>query len=153
MTEELHIHHDHDDSRWQLPGVPWAPQGDSTVATRLLAATKERCEECVASLTIDAAQNGDTLAVVLALTEHMLGQPEGRGCVRARALQEVSDRIKRMRNPQKSTVVGMLRTLSDNQRLNVAAGCAQALQHYMTGVYEKVHLILEKRQQGLTWLQ
>lgn len=145
--------HTHDGSVWCLPNpVEWAPEGDSTVSARLLAAAKDQCTECLPGLTTEAAQNGDTLAVVILLIDTVLGTREGRQCVPGPELQAVFTRIKRMRNAEKPAVVGMLRTLSAEQRYAVATDCTQAAQDYITAVYAWADSVLLKRQQRSWWM-
>lgn len=145
--------HVHDDSRWRLPELDWAPKGDQTVATRLFAAAAERCDECMPALTVEAAQNGDTLAITILLAETLLGRPEADRCVPAPALQEVLGRIRRMGNPEKSAVVGMLRTLSGAQRRDVAIACWRAVEDYITAVHQHAEdIVLGKlKQQRRPW--
>jgi hypothetical protein len=145
--------HTHDDAAWRLPHLDWAPKGDQTVSTRLLAAAKDQCQECLPGLMAEAAADGDTLAVVVLLADQLLRSPQARRVVPAPALQGVFDRIKRMGDPEKPTVVGMFRTLSDEQRRAVAEDCTQAVQGYIKGVYEEVDATLLKRQQRPWWLK
>lgn len=151
MTEP----HAHDDSLWRLPVpvVAWAPKGDVTVGARLLGAAKDECQECLPGLTAEAAHNGDTLALVVMMAEMMLESPEGRRCVPAPALQGVFDRIRRGRNPDRTAVVEMLRAFTHDMRRDVAAGCVQAFQGYIAGVYEKVDAALLKQQRRPWWVK
>lgn len=144
--------HAHDDSKWRLPQVvEWAPHGDQTVASRLFAAAVEQCDECMPGLTAQAAQNGDTLAITILMAETLLDQPAAARCVPAPALQEVLGRIRRMGDPDKTAVVGMLRTLSDAQRLDVAIACWRAAQDYVAAVYKWADTVLRKRPPQPWW--
>lgn len=143
--------HTHDDSKWRLPKVEWAPHGDQTVSTRLFAAAAEQCDECMPGLTAEAAQNGDTLAITILMAETLLERPEAVRCVPAPALQEVFARIRRMGNPDKTTVVGMLRTFPDAQRLDVAIACWRAVQDYMQAVNNWAETVILQRQRQPWW--
>lgn len=149
MGTEPHVH---DDTEWRLPTLEWAPGGDQSVSTRLLAAAKDECPDCVPALAEEAARTGDALAVTIMLVDVLLNEPYARTCVPGPALTKVFERIRRMGNPDKTAVVGMLRSLGEDQRLAVARDRGQAVRDYITAVGKYADDLVAKRQQRPWWL-
>lgn len=121
------------------PRIPWAPNADPTMSERVYAACHDKCKECTAELAREAAENTETLAVVLGYSFGLLILPqeapkfawlEGRLDPHP-PLPTVIARIQRMgSNAIPSTVIGMLRTFSPEDRLGIAAAAMNMIEQF-----------------------
>lgn len=127
-----------------LTVIPWARNADPTITGRVWAACHDNCKGCIAELAIETAENVETLAVVLGLSfgTLILHQeiPEFawlKGRLHPRPpLPMVKARIQRMSsNAIASRVIGMLRTFSPEDRLEIAAAAINVTEQY----FEQLH--------------
>lgn len=131
--------------------VPWAPHADVTTIDRIDGVCHDKCKECIADLTVTIAGNIETLAVVIkrSLGLLLLHQEtpnftwlEGR-LHPCDPLPTVVARIQRMgSNATNSSLIGMLRTFSPEERLAIAAASINLAEQF----FEQLRLrFLEER--------
>lgn len=133
-----HNHTDAFDPDW--PGfspLSWAPEADPTLNDRAYAACHDECQSCIADLSLEAAQNPQTLAALLNISLGLLVLPDrvpGHAWLEGRLdphppLPTIIARIDGM-DMNGAAVVGMLEEFATEDRLGIAAAAMNLIEQF-----------------------
>lgn len=139
--------HEHEVSDgWPQVRVPGATGVDPTLLGRVQGAAHDKCKECAADLSMEAAANAETLAVLLGSAIGLLIMHDlvpGFAFLEGRLepvppLATVINRMSRKGDHLHTpTVIGMLRTFSAEDRLGLAAACMEMQRQFFIVLHQQ----------------
>ena len=126
------------DPDWRQDPVPWAQDGDATMAPRIHAACLDQCGECLAALAEEAADSTATTAVLMAVGFSLTLMMSPALLVKVREelafappLQAMIDRVHAVgEQVRASEALAMTRDLERPERRDVVEGCIQLIGLY-----------------------